>query len=177
MRCSYGSSDVCSSVLVVEAVGGVQCIAINRVQLFQYCAVFGLALFDRGEAVVAPAIVEAGVASVGRALGAFAQAALPRRGEKGVERLFGGAVGRRGRRGLHGVQAGGRGGGDQRGQQQVLEHGDSPGRKAMESSARGDRKSGVEGKRVSVRVGLGGRRIIKKKKTYIARIHHGHRRQ
>src|SRR3546814_1246123 len=67
------------------------------------------------------------------------------RGEKGVERLFGGAVGRRGRRGLRGVQAGGRGGGDQRGQQQVLEHGDSPGRKAMESSARGRRRRGAEG--------------------------------
>src|SRR3546814_11207373 len=54
--------------VVVEAVGGVQCIAIDRVQLFQCCAVFGLALFDRGEAVVAPAIVEAGVAAeIGRA--------------------------------------------------------------------------------------------------------------
>src|SRR3546814_3274236 len=35
--------------VVVEAVGGIQCIAIDRVQLFQCCAVFGLALFDRGE--------------------------------------------------------------------------------------------------------------------------------
>src|SRR3546814_20457544 len=31
---------------------------------------------------------------------------------------------------------------------------------------KGDRKSGVEGKSVSVRVDLGGRRIIKKKKIY-----------
>src|SRR3546814_4242694 len=86
MRISDWSSDVCSSDLfegvVVEAVGGIQCIAIDRVQLFQCCAVFGLALFHRGEAVVAPAIVEAGIAAVGRALGAFAQAALPLRDRK-----------------------------------------------------------------------------------------------
>src|SRR3546814_9543207 len=108
-------------------------------------SVCGLALVDRGEAGVAPAIVEAGIAAVGRALGAFAQAALPLRGEKGVERLFGGAVGRRGRRGLRGVQAGGRGGGDQRGQQQELEHGGLPGMEVRESSARGRRRRGAEG--------------------------------
>src|SRR3546814_18755318 len=34
----------------------------------------------------------------------------------------------------------------------------------------GDRKSGVEGKSVSVRVDLGGRRIIQKKQTYIASV-------
>src|SRR3546814_7395905 len=42
----------------------------------------------------------------------------------------------RSRRGLRGVQAGGRGGGDQRGQQQVLEHGGLPGMEVRESSAR-----------------------------------------
>src|SRR3546814_12748253 len=74
--------------VVVEAVGGVEGVAIDRVQFLQGSAVSGFALFDRGEAVVTPAVVEAGIAVVGRALGAFAQAALPLRGEKGVERLF-----------------------------------------------------------------------------------------
>src|SRR3546814_12744583 len=40
------------------------------------------------------------------------------------------------------------------------------------AAAGGDRKSVVEGKSVSVRVDLGGRRIIKKKNiTYIQRLH------
>src|SRR3546814_5350555 len=69
--------------VVVEAVGGVEGVAIDRVQFLQGSAVSGFALFDRGEAVVTPAVVEAGIAVVGRALGAFAQAALPLRGEKG----------------------------------------------------------------------------------------------
>src|SRR3546814_3616827 len=51
----------------------------------------------------------------------------------------------RSRRGLRGVQAGGRGGGDQRGQQQVLEHGGLPGMEVRESSARGRRRRGAEG--------------------------------
>src|SRR5690606_31816899 len=92
---------------------------------------------DRGEAVVAPAVVEAAVAAVGRALGAFAQAALPLRREEGVERLFGGAAGCRRRRDFGGVQADGGAGGDQRGQQQVLEHGGLPGTDVRESSAQG----------------------------------------
>src|SRR3546814_14973942 len=95
--------------VVVEAVGGVEGVAIDRVQFLQGSAVSGFALFDRGEAVVTPAVVEAGIAVVGRALGAFAQAALPLRAANGVERLFGGAVGRLGRTGPPGRQAGGRG--------------------------------------------------------------------
>src|SRR3546814_12477479 len=42
---------------------------------------------------------------------------------------------------------------------------DRPPGRGVPGSAAGDRKSGVEGKRVSVCVDLGGSRIIKKKKT------------
>src|SRR3546814_15627859 len=55
--------------VVVEAVGGVEGVAIDRVQFLQGSAVSGFALFARGEAVVTPAVVEAGIAVVGRALG------------------------------------------------------------------------------------------------------------
>src|SRR5690606_11285594 len=103
-----------------QAVGRSERVTVDRVQFFQRGAVLDLALLDRGKAVVAPAVVEAGVSAVGRALGILAQAALPLGGEEGVERLFRRAVGRRRWRGLRGVQAGGGGSGDQRGQQQML---------------------------------------------------------